>query len=285
MNDPILEGEAQPQAANTNVSADGAAAEAAPVKAEIPAWGTELQQSMRELTEVVRSAAQAVSRMPAPAPAPEEPTDKFLERLASDPKGVIREVARGELAVGGEATAAPAMRTMFEAASKQLLATHRAEIDTRFGGGTYDELFKPQLEKDLAQLLANNPQVAAQPDTVQMLVDRLYGGANFAALRERERNMETARQRGIVPGSVVPGGGVPRLRQFTGDELPDDVEVFIRNVERSTGEKVDRKAYAKLYYTGQESGPGRHRTNLADYLQATGADADTKRKYLGDKQA
>lgn len=245
-----------------------------------------LERSMADLTSVVKEAAQAVRGMPAVAAAPvNESPEQFLERMAADPAGTIRQVAQQQYQAESQRSVEPTMRTMLEAASRQLLSTHRTEIDNRFGSGTYDEVFKPQLEKDVLQLLQVNPAAAANPETVQALVDRLYGGANFATLRERERAMETARSRGVAPGQVVPTGGVPRLRQFTGDELPPDVEQFLRDVEKSTGEKINRKDYAKLFHTGTESGPGRHRTSVADYLQAIGADADTKRIYLGEKQA
>lgn len=279
MNDPVLP-EAGAEGANTVVPAEGAtAAPPAPDRFD------RLERSMNELRDVVSAAAQAVSRMPAPQALPDEPPERFLERMAADPRGVIQEVARQQYSQTAQTDIGAPVRTMMEAAARQLISTHRSEIDSRFGNGTFDEVFRPQLEKDVNQLLSVNPQAAANPETVQALVDRLYGGANFTTLRERERAMETARSRGVLPGQVVPGGGVPRLRTFTGDELPDDVEQFCRDVERSTGETVDRKAFAKLYHTGRESGPGRHRTTVADYLQAIGADADTKQRYLGEKQS
>ncbi|MCI0658663.1 MAG: hypothetical protein L0170_16545 [Acidobacteria bacterium] len=288
MNDPILPDEGASSGTGTNVQPG---AQPQPGEGGTPAAPAEdrfarLEKSQSELAEAVRQATQAVQRMLVPqAAVPEEPVDKFLERLATDPRGTIREVARGEFQQGVTGEVGPTMRTMLEATNRQLMATHRTEVDLKFGAGTFDELFRPQLEKDVTQLLAVNPAAAANPETVQALVDRLYGGSNFAVLRERERAMEAARSRGVTPNVLVPSGGVPRLRQLTGDELPDDVEQHLRNWERQTGEAIDRKQYAKLYYSGTDSGPGRHRTTVAEYLQAIGADADTKRLYLGEKTA
>lgn len=286
MNDPILEegaqaGEAAQPGSTTVQPGEGAAPVGAPAP---PDRMDRLERSMAELTNAVNDAARQLSIRPSAPAAPAEGPDKFLERLSADPQGVIREVARGEYQQGAEATVNPAMRTMLEATSRQLMSTHRTEVDLKFGAGTFDELFKPQLDKDIGQLLNVNPAAAANPETFQALVDRLYGGANFGQLRERERAMEAARSRGVPVNQLVPGGGVPRLRQVTGDELPADVEQFLRDVEKATGESVSRKEYAKLYFSGSDSGPGRHRTTVADYLQAIGADADTKRIYLGEKQ-
>lgn len=276
MNDQVL-----PDAGET-VPAGQPAPAAAPVAGATPDRLDRLENAMAELAATVRDAAAAVKGIPGPAPAPVEPVEKFLERFSADPQGTLNQVADARVAqaVAGQVT--PAMRTMLEATSRQLLAAHRADIDIRFGAGTYDELFKPQLEQDMTQLLTAAPGAAANSETVEALVNRLYG-THFAALREREKAMETARSRGV--SHLVPGGGVPRVRTLTGDELPDDVEQHLRNWEKHTGEMIDRKHFSKLYYSGEESGPGKHRTNVAQYLQAIGADADTKKTYLGERQA
>jgi hypothetical protein len=163
-----------------------------------------------ELTRVVGQAAQQLTAPPQvqqalAAPQPEESVEKFLERLATDPRGAIAEVVNRQVGQAVNAQVQPTQRTMVEAVSKQLVQGHKAEIDLRFGLGTWDELFKPQLEKDMQQLMASNPGAAADPATVEILVNRLYGGENFALLREKERTVETARSRGV--SHMVPGGG------------------------------------------------------------------------------
>lgn len=277
MNDPLF--------SDAEASQQGVPAQGQPGQQGQPAEDRfeRLERAMGQLAETVRLAAQQVSSVPA-APVAQRETespDAFMQRFSTDPQGTLREITQAGVAeaVGSQVT--PAMRTVLEATTRQLVAAHRADIDLKFGAGTYDELFKPQIERDIAQLIQVNPGAAANPETVEALVNRLYG-THFGVLRERERAVETARSRGV--SHLVPGGGVPRLRALTGDELPDDVEQHLRTWERETGEVVDRKHFAKLYYTGDSLGDGRHRTGLAQYLQAIGADADTKRTYLGERQ-
>lgn len=281
MNDPIL-GEQEGQQGSTTVQPQpGAGAAAAPAPGVQPDRLDRLERAMGELADTVRQAAVMVTSGPAQPPVAES-ADSFMQRFSSDPQGTLRQLTEAGVAQAVGAQVAPAMRTVLEATNRQLLASHRADVDLRFGAGTWDELFKPQLERDIGQLIQVNPGAAANPETVEALVNRMYG-THFAALRERERAVETARSRGV--SHLVPGGGVPRLRQLTGDELPEDVEQHLRTWERETGEVVDRKHFSKLYYSGDSVGDGHHRTTMAQYLQAIGADADTKRTYLGERQA
>jgi hypothetical protein len=111
-------------------------------------------------------------------------------------------------------------------------------------------------------------------------VSRLYGGDNFDKLADKRRAMETAVARGMAH-HMIPGGGIPRLRAPNTDDVPNDVEQFNREVERATGQPVDRKTFNKLYYTGVESGPGRHRTNVVEYLRTIGANPDKLKMHGG----
>lgn len=277
MNDPILGDEGTPLGGTTVPAEEqGQPPKADPSEARFE----RLERAMAELGNVVKSAAERVTNIPAPA-APQASPDAFLEEMSKDPQGVIGRVAREQAQALAEQQFNPTVMQMLETASQQLVAGQRQTVDYEFGLGTYDELFKEKVEGDLAKLRVVNPRAAADPATVEMLVQRHYGGANFDALMAKRKTLETARERGV--SHLIPTGGVPRLRAVTGDEIPADVEQFLRDVEKATGEVVDRKRYAKVYYTGTESGPGRHRTNVVEWLKAVGADADTLKMYGGEK--
>lgn len=238
-----------------------------------------VERSMAELTNAVNEAAQRL----APQAQPQRAPDDFLNDLASDPQGVIERVAARTFEKQAAQHLTPAVLQVLDTASTQILQGHRLRVDSEFGLGTFDEKFMPALKADIAQLRSVNPRAIADPATVEALVNRLYGGDNFQDLMDRKKGIETMHARGL--SHLVPGGGAPRLRNPTGDELPPDVEQFIRETDRATGEQTDRKQFAKLYYTGVESGPGRHRTSVLDYLRATGADAETLKQYGGDRSA
>lgn len=279
MDDPILEGEEQ----ESSQEAEERGEEKAATKGREAAEGARmdrLEEAMAQLTNMVRQTGQQLLSQPKGA---SKSAEEFLNELAADPEGVIRRVA-GETVVSSTNEAiTPGLHQVYDVANKQLMEGYRAKVDNEFGIGTFDEVFKPQLDKDISQLKQVNPRAIADPPTMEALVNRLYGGDNFDKLLDRRKVLETARTRGL--SHLVPAGGVPRLKTLTGDELPNDVEQFLRDVEKSTGETINRKEYAKLYYTGVESGPGRHRTSVVDYLKAIGADPDTVRMYAGEKQA
>jgi hypothetical protein len=256
-------------------------APAAPAVPAPPATGDRmdrLESAMAQLTDTVRDAAAALRATP-PQPGPQRTNDELLSDLATDVRGTIRneagQAAREIMAQGLN----PAILQVLENGNTALMRDHQNVIDSEFGEGTYDEVFKPQLERDIAQLKQVNPRAIADPQTMDALVNRLYGGPNFHMLSERRQAFEkTAQVRGL--SHLLPRGGVPRLRVGNpAEELGPDHEQFLRETEKATGETIDRKQFARLLHTGRDTGPGRHRTDLADYLAVKGADKATKEKY------
>jgi hypothetical protein len=237
-----------------------------------------LEQLVAQLAGTVQEGVGVIGSLQR-SQAPKPTTQEFLDKLATDPEGTIRAAARDEFKGVADEALTPAVMQVLETGSKYLLQQHQLEVDSQFGHGTWDELFKPQLDKDLAQLRGVNPTSVADPATIQALVDRLHGGENFQRLVDRRAELAKNSNRGL--SNLVPGGGAPRLRAPREDELPTDVEQFIRDTEKATGEEVDRKRFSKLYYTGVDSGPGRHRTSLLEYLKAVGASPDTLKMYGG----
>lgn len=256
---------------------------AAPVAPVAPVGSEQMDRLEAVMQQLTATMADAATRMAAPPPMAQMPAEDFLNEMAANPQGVIQREARLAFQQAANEGLNPAVLQVLETGSQQLMAMREAEIDARFGEGTFAEVYRPQLEKDMAQLRQVNPKATADPLTVTALVDRV-SGANVEALMERRRNLEgTARNRGL--SHTLPSGGIPRLRasRDLSQEIPDDVEVFLQDVEKATGEQVDRKGFTKLYHTGVESGPGRHRTSVLDYLKARGADAATLKAYGGDR--
>ena len=231
-----------------------------------------------------------LARTPAPVaeapPPPPKPTNDQLTDLAANPRDYIAQIARETATQHTNETLAPLVMQTLTNASQSLLNNHSTQVDAQFGAGTWDEMFRPQLEQDLARLKQANPQAMADSGTVEALVNRLYGGGNFNKLMERRgahaAELTKQEEAGIAKiVSHLPQGGVPRLRSTKeGTELPEDVEQFLKTVDAKTGSTTDRKSYGKLYEAGTESGRG-HRTDVLEYLKAVGASPDTVKSYGG----
>lgn len=237
-----------------------------------------LEQAMVNLAQTVESAAQRLTS--APAAAPPRTSEEFLNDLTTDPQGVIQRVAADTFRRAAQETLNPAVLRVLDTAKTQILASEQMRVDSEFGPGTFDEVIRPHLETELEQLRGMNPQAVADPNTVRALVDRRFGGENFDKLANRRM----AYQRAVERGSYgMPGGGVPRLRgaKLGEDELPPDVEQFLRDTDKMTGTETDRKLFTKLFNTGRDVGPGRHRTTVLEYAKAIGADADTIKSLGG----
>lgn len=241
-----------------------------------------LEMAMQELTRTVADAAQRLS-VPAPA-APQQSNDEFLNELASDPRGLITRVASQAAQQVASQQLTPALVRTLDLAATQLVAEQALKVDQDCGAGTFDELFRPQVEKDLAELRKTNPEALANRSVVEALVNRLYGGENFPVLSQKRMKLEQlAQSRGL--SHLVPQGGSPRLRSISGEpEISPEHELFLREVEKSTGEVTDRKEFARLLQTGHESGPGRHRTSIADYAKAVKLTDEQRKMYGIEKQ-
>ena len=237
-----------------------------------------LENAMAELTNVVRDVGQKLVMPQAPPP---KDASEFLNDLASDPQGVIRREVAAQAGQMISQQMNPTMLQVLDTQKDYLLRHHQQTIDQRFGEGTFEEIYKPTLSSELSQLRSVNPHAMASPEVMDALVNKI-GGQKYDDLRQREAAVEKyARQRGL--SHLLPGGGIPRLRGGGADpEVPEDVEQFLRGVEKQTGETIDRKRYAKNYHSGREVGPGRHRTDLIEWLKTNGADAETLKNHGGE---
>lgn len=244
--------------------------------------GGQVQQLVGTLNTL---ASQPPPAAPAPPPPKVDPNDR-LNELAADPDQFVKTLTREQVEQYVTDNVNPAVMSSLEAANQIIIAQRAAQDDAKFGPGTFQELFREQLDKDMAQLRQANPRALADPAVINNLVDRLYG-PNFTKLQERlqetQKTMAQQREEGIREiVSHIPSGGIPRLRAPSGDdpgELPDDVKSFINDVDSKTGGRTDQKTFTKLYHSGVESGPGRHRTSIQDYLDATAADPEVKKQY------
>ena len=242
-----------------------------------------LEQAMTDLTNVVREVGQKLPLAQGPV-VPQQTNDEFLNELATDPRGLITRVASAAAQQVANQQLTPALVRTLDLAASQLISEQAQKVDSEIGAGTFDEFFRPQIDKDLAELRKSNPEALANKSVMEALVNRLYGGENFPVLSQRRRQLEQlAQSRGL--SHLVPTGGAPRLRSTSGEpELTPEAELFLREVDKVTGENTDRKGFAKQMATGHESGPGRHRTSIADWAKAADLTPEQRKMYGIDKQ-
>lgn len=290
MDDPIFDGEGS-EGGEEPATPEPKAPPAPPAPTPDPQADARLNRLEGMVSELVTSLKQAASTPMPEAPAPPRPANERVNEFVTDPDGYINRIA-SETAqrLVAEAVNPVVMQTL-DVSAQQLLGAHAVDVDTRFGTGTWAEMFQPQLEQDLGRLREVNPRALADKGTIDALVSRLYGGANFDRLVERRGKAAeaaaAAEEAGLakivsrIPGGV-PGGGIPRVRQGAEGELPEGVETFLKETDKETGTTTNRKHFAKLLNAGTENPGGRRVTTVVDYLQAVGASPDTQKHYGGN---
>ncbi len=247
--------------------APAAGADTAALQAQVAEMAKHIQTLTTNLNEAINT--------PAPEPAPAKPApaskgevDAYLDRLASQPRETISEEAKqAAMAVVKEAVG-PTLSRIFDFGGSLVMEREQARVDEEFGTGTFQELYAPALQRDLANLKRVNPEATANQETVRALVDRITG-QQFSSLATRKEAAVKARNEARQKQaeelvSHIPQGGV-RLRGRVGTggglELPAEFDQFSREIAAATGEPIDRETFAKLYHAGN---------TIDDFLKATG---------------
>lgn len=215
----------------------------------------ELREQVQTLASTLQQAMEAPAPEPTPpAPEPQDPSD-YLTDLANKPQETIqREALRIAQAVVAQGYGGTAQQ-LTDTSHKMLISEQRQAIDGEFGKGTWKELYEPALASDLEAIRKANPVALSNPDSIQILVDRVTGQQR-AALNERESKHKTAQQeewvstRTEIANSLPPSG---LTRRSSADGEPDDeTKLFLAEVGNATGEKMDPKQFVKLMTSGNK---------------------------------
>ncbi len=234
---------------------------------------SEMARSVQSLTSSLAAAMEAPDPTPQPsakpAPASKSEVDAFLDRLASQPRETIAEQAKEVAASVVREAMGPTLSRIFDFGGSLVLEQESSRVDGEFGAGTFQEIYAPQIQKDLANLRKVNPEAMANRETVRALVDRVTG-QQFTALADRKgthvkKQADRRAQELDEIVSHIPQGGKGGLRLRgrgpAGTDLPDDFDSFAREISAQTGEPMDRDTFAKLYAAGN---------TIDDYLKAVG---------------
>lgn len=243
------------------------AADTSALQAQVAEMAKHIQTLTSNLNEAISMPAPA--QEPArPAPASKGEVDAYLDRLAAQPRETISEEAKqAAMAVVKEAVG-PTLSRIFDFGGSLVMEREQARVDDEFGSGTFQELYAPALQRDLANLKRVNPEATANHETVRALVDRITG-QQFSSLATRKEaavkaRSEARQKQAEELASHIPQGGV-RLRGRVGAggglELPAEFDQFSREISAATGEPIDRDTFAKLYHAGN---------TIDDFLKATG---------------
>ena len=212
-----------------------------------------LTRNLESLTGTLREAL--TPRTPEPTePERVDPND-YLSALANSPQETIRkeaaEVARKQL----EESYGTFGNQMVETQHRMLMNDQQRQIDEEFGKGTFAEVYKPKIEKDLETIRKRNPMALANAESMQILVDRVTG-QNRTTLNERETQAQTKKQeewvatRTEIANSLPPAG--PRRGSPDGTTPDDDTKLFLAEIEAKTGEHMDPAAFLKLMGAGNK---------------------------------
>ncbi len=219
------------------------------------------------LGEVFTDAGNQPDPTPVPvapaAPTPQEQTtDDFLNDLTARGAAVVDERINEGIRKVSDAQFAPVMATMIETAHDGLIASKQNDVDSIWGPGTWNDVIKPELDKELTQLRTLNFQALADKNAIKALVDR-HIGINYAALKERDSTY-TEEQAAVAKKSrddlisSLPTGGAPRISLREG-EVDGDTQTFFKELFEATGNKIDVKKFEGM----------RDVSTLKDYLELT----------------
>lgn len=175
-------------------------------------------------------------------------------RLFEEPDQVIQE----EFAKH----ATPLVQAQATAMGEFILRSHKERIDSKWGEGAWDKVYKTEIEATLDRVSKTNPMAIMNNEAVTNAVDTLTG-RNTDALLEHKRETDESREKSdqdnvdrmaeavISKGNLT--GGIRRVsnrKPTLGPEHDESLDSFFR----ATGEKPDRDELAKMMNIGSELG-------------------------------
>ena len=242
----------------------------------------QVTESIGTLSSAINQALQTPVEEPKAAPAPEPPapsTEEDLQKLTSDPRGMIREEAErvAKEAVGeARGELEPQQQVLVDNAHEVIMQGEQQRIDGIYGPGTFDEVIRPQIEGYFAQVRQQQPMSLASKTYVEANV-RLIADKQRDVLNQREADWKTSEEARVVQERQDFVNSLPQgnFRKVTpaGDSLDDEGKAFLQRTAAGGGGRVDEKEFAAIHNSEQNS--------LLDYLKATGQE-DRITEYFGE---
>ena len=197
----------------------------------------EIQNLGQRLVAVEQQFQNVVVNQPAPV-AVDSSDDDLPTRLLTDPKKVLME----EFQANAKETLAPALGVLFEDRKNEVLQNFHRQIDETFGEGTWEEEFKPEVDKALTNM---PPEMAGSRGHLNVMVNAIKGDRfnklveRGAKLEEAAEKAETARQN--EPPSLL-GVGHARPEE---PSISQDLSDWIKDTNRVTGGKMTVEEWQK----------------------------------------
>ena len=270
MDDDILEGgataegkpEGKPDSTSTNDQASTLSEERV---SEI------VQESLSPVTESLASMNQFFKTLQERAAEqgngqrPDESETDFNDRLYADAQGTIRqEIANETLPILGTAGA-----TLGDI----ILESEQMQIDSKYGEGTWNEIYGPVLNGVIDDLRRSNPAQLLNKTAIKNAVQSITG-RNVDALMERRDKVKTSGTQSeeaavekLVEATLSRSnlsGGIRRSSASEGKGLDAEQKEILALFEKETGESEDADRLASVIQVRNPQG-----TTLAAYQKAT----------------
>jgi hypothetical protein len=210
---------------------------------------SETNQALASLTRSLAASMQAANESEMNSRVPVD-LDAFRAELVEDPGGAIDRRAQAvvERMAGEQLT--PTLTALIDTTHDTLMGKYEALVSNDFGPKAWDEVIKPAIKDDVNRLREINLRALADPVAIKALVDRQIG-MNWKSLTAKQAEHAKQKEADVADeiSRGLPQGGAPRIRM--NPETPnEDIKIFWDDVEKATGQKVDRKEFMAMHNAG-----------------------------------
>lgn len=209
-----------------------------------------LVATQQRTDQQVQQLLEAVSKSHQPEPASAESTDFMTEFTTGDPRSVVAQVVRDEMAAF-----APFLSKVAGSASNAFTMLEAQRIDDQFGDGAWEKHFAKPVEQIMEMHRKGNPTALVDSDALRSEVNGL-AGALFDELVEfrshsRTKASESANEDlaslkdGIqteIIQRVNSSGGLRRV-STGGQEITDDLKGYLEGRGRALGKVIEPKQW------------------------------------------
>jgi hypothetical protein len=202
----------------------------------------QVQQAMKvyfdglneQLTQFGQQVVAAIQQVQAPQ-TPEPTNTDVATDLLEDPGSVIDQRVDGRI----RERLGPYLQTQIGDKLEDLLIRHRVSVDERYGDGTFEKIYRPELDRQLDTL---PPETKSSAAHIQSLIEGITG-RKTEELRPLANELEKKRAEALDPPPMLPGG-LPIRTQLGHVDQAD--RAFGEVYEKATGRTLDLKKLATV---------------------------------------
>jgi len=210
---------------------------------------SDLKSSLESVNTFFTTLRQESQRAPEPAPVSD---DDFNTEFYNNPREAISSVFAEQ--------ALPIVAQNAKVTAQNAVHSHKAEIDSTYGEGTWDSIYEPRLGPVIDEALRTNPAMLLDTTSLDNAVKSISGDpgnmnklfemkANYSKSQQEMEQQNLEKTRDFVVNTTNMTGGLRRSSSGQ-PKLDDEQKAILKSMTAETGKPMNEARLATLMNSG-----------------------------------